>query len=607
MESSSSIEAGAAQRRITARLPRNLRLSLIVCGVAIAVATVVSAFFETDLQPTAGGPQFVGVTAYFFQAQDARCLALIALLLIGFAVLPWPSWVPKPAAMTERRLWIIVFCAAIAVGIIGIVGTQLVFGGYHLARDEVLADFDAIIFRAGKILAPIDPAWRSFSNALEPCFMLPVAQGTGFASAYLPVNAALRAVVGLFGDRSWTSPILAVISVLATYGVGRRLWPSRQDAALVSVLLLATSSQLLVTAMTSYAMTAHLAFNLIWLWLFLRDDRIGHAGALATGFLACGLHQLIFHPLFAAPFILRLWVSGRRPLALVYIAAYTGFSFFWILYWKLVLQAIGMAPALADDVGSGYFAAKILVLLADFNAAGVDLMLKNLLRFVAWQGPALLPLAILAYPALKRDDGIARELLAGLLITLVAMFILLPYQGHGWGYRYVHGLLGSVAFLGGYGWIAVSDRASREERAASRTFLVISSLVASLVLFPMHATAAHDFVLPYRRAVQAIRQSPADVVVVDSAGTFAGQDLVRNDPFLRNRPKVLALDKMTAANIADLCAHDRIAFFDAGQARALGIMLNDKKKETPQHAELRALLKRSCRTEPVLKINGTQH
>ncbi len=606
MQSSSSIEAVAAHRRITARLPPNLRLSLIASGLAIAAATVVSAFFETELLSTIGGPQFVGLTAYFFRAQDAHCLMLVALLLIGLAVLPWPLWTPKPGA--ERRFWIIAFCAALAVAIICIVGTQFVFGGYHLARDEVLADFDALVFRAGRILAPIDPAWRPFSQALEPRFMLPVAQGTGFVSAYLPVNAALRVIVGFFGDRNWTSPILAAISVFATYSVGRRLWPARPGAALVSVLLFATSSQLLVTAMTSYAMTAHLAFNLIWLWLFLRNDRICHAGALATGFFACGLHQLIFHPLFAAPFVFRLWVSGRRPLALVYIMAYTGFGFFWIFYWKLALQASGMAPALADDVGSSYFAARILVLLANFNVAGLDLMLKNILRFVAWQGPALLPLAALAYPALKRGDGIVRELVAGLLLTLAAMFLLLPYQGHGWGYRYIHGLLGSVALLGAYGWIALSERANPAETAATRTFVVASSLIACLVLLPIHAIEAHDFVRPYRKAVQAIMQTPADVVIVDESGVLFGEDLVRNDPLLRNRPKILDLTYLTEANIAALCAtHARIAVFDAEQARAFGIMPGDRKTNIELRARLRALLTRSCATEPVLKINAAQH
>jgi hypothetical protein len=116
---------------------------------------------------------------------------------------------------------------------------------------------------------------------------------------------------------------LAALAVVTNFGVARRLWPTRLDAALISALLVATSSQVLVTSMASYAMTAHLTLNLIWLRMFLRDDKIGHGAAIAVGFLASGLHQLIFHPLFVAPFVVRLWASGRRPLALAYIVRYS--------------------------------------------------------------------------------------------------------------------------------------------------------------------------------------------------------------------------------------------------------------------------------------------
>ncbi|MDQ6702482.1 MAG: hypothetical protein M3Z96_04935, partial [Pseudomonadota bacterium] len=62
--------------------------------------------------------------------------------------------------------------------------------------------------------------------------------------------------------------------------------------------------------------------------------------AIAVGFLASGLHQLIFHPLFVAPFIVRLWASGRRPLALVYIVGYSFICLFWISYWQIMIEAL---------------------------------------------------------------------------------------------------------------------------------------------------------------------------------------------------------------------------------------------------------------------------
>ena len=118
---------------------------------------------------------------------------------------------------------------------------------------------------------------------------------------------------------------------------------------MVGVILLVCSSQFLITAMTPYAMTAHLALNMIWLWLFLRDTRGAHALAAGVAFVACGLHQVVFHPLFAAPFILSLLRARRWKLAGDYGAADARrhVGLFRIFYWSLVLRAVNALAAQA--------------------------------------------------------------------------------------------------------------------------------------------------------------------------------------------------------------------------------------------------------------------
>ena len=64
------------------------------------------------------------------------------------------------------------------------------------------------------------------------------------------MNALLRAAGGLIHAESLVNPLLAGVAVIATYGAGRRLWPDRPQAAAVAAVLLASSSQVLVTAMT---------------------------------------------------------------------------------------------------------------------------------------------------------------------------------------------------------------------------------------------------------------------------------------------------------------------------------------------------------------------
>jgi hypothetical protein len=582
----------------------NLRTALILSALLTASGALIgSAFKFIVISSSVFKDHFVWLTTFFFQTQDRVCLVGMTSLFLALAFMLPTIKTSGIAHIVAARPRMIVWIMALGVFAVGVFGAHAVFNNYDLSRDEILADFDSIIFRTGKFAAVITTEWRPFAAALQPRFMLPIADGA-FASAYLPVNAVFRAIMG-----SITSPLLAAAAIVATFGVARRLWPTRVEVAVLCAVLVATSSQVLITSMTSYAMTAHLALNMIWLWLFLRDDKVGHSGAIASGFLACGLHQLVFHPLFAAPFIARLWLSGRRPLALIYLTSYVAICLFWILYWKLALTWQGLSLQAADDTGPTYFAARVLALLAGFNPAGADLMLKNILRFVVWQSPALLPLSFLAYQAIRRDTGIARELLAGILLTLAAMFILLPFQGHGWGYRYLHGLIGSAALLSGYGWIVLSERTTEDEISKGRMVIAICSAFALFVLLPIHAIQAHYFVLPYFKASEAIARAPTDVVVIDTSRLMYAEDLVRNDPFLRNHPKVLDLLNLSKEDIERLCSRYSGATFDYDQAIDLGMMSNDQATAVADQIRAKSLLARwqgSCGAKRVLPLAQKQ-
>jgi hypothetical protein len=585
---------------------REIRLVLMICALAIALATVLASTFEIPFITTALEPRYTGLTDYFFREQDRLWLLMIAAMLLGLTLLPLPMVGSPSFSVIAHNHVAAVIILALAVLIVGALGTEIVFHGYHLTRDEFLAEFDAKIFASGKFEAPIDPTWQPLAAALEPRFMLSIPRDLGFVSAYLPVNAAFRALVGLVVDSNWTSPLFAAIAALATFGVARLLWPNRIDAAFISALLVATSSQVLVTSMTSYAMTAHLALNMIWLWSFLRDDKSGHGAAIATGFLATGIHQLVFHPLFAAPFIARLWLNKRRSLAYLYVVAYALICLFWIGFWQIILSWQDAPPQVSDETSPVFFLVKVFVLLEGFQWAGFGLMLKNMLRFIAWQSPALLPLAILSHRSIRRGSGIARELAAGLGLTAVAMFVLFPYQGHGWGYRYFHGLIGSAALLAGYGWITLSNNATKDELRAARTMFAICTAAAVFILLPARAIQAHDFAAPYVRAARAIAQAPTDIVIVDESGLLFAEDLVRNDPFLRNRPKVLDLTNLDKAKIAKLCSLYSISLFARPQGVAFGIAANDlstKPSDKLRVEPREALSRTACRVEPVADQN----
>jgi len=510
------------------------------------------------------GAKGQAITLLFFRDQDAPVLlfcsfALVAIYYWRGRLLRWT--VVRPPTYYAALLVFFPLLASAA-------GTYFLFGNYALSRDEVLANFDANFLRTGILAAQVPLEWRPFASAMMPLYMHSVPGDAVWLSGYLPGNAALRAGMDLLVGKSWTNPVLAAIAVMTTFWVARRLWPQSPGRWLLPPLLLATSPQLLTMAMTPYAMTPHLAFNLVWLWCFLRNDRRGDLGALAAGFVATGLHQLIFHPIFVSPFIAELLLARRWRRAGCYIIGYAFIGIFWSSYWQFVLPAMsegGLHRAVAQGVP--HLAEQASGLLASWNVSSALFMVYNLLRFAAWQHLLLLPLVLLSWPAIRRSEGVARPLAAGIVIMLALLLLLIPWQAHGWGYRYLHGFLGSFCLLATYGWAEVRSPSQQRQRNAA---LALTTGLGLLVIWPFQLLTAYKFVEPYRVAQSVIGQSKADVVLVDATGMLAAQDLVRNQPDASNSPKVMDIAQLSEAKIRYLCAHYKIAMFDrrqGGQAK----------------------------------------
>jgi hypothetical protein len=504
------------------------------------------------------------LSVQLFRGQDLGVLVLAAGILL---LLPLVKYAPSMPRLRMSPASLVAAAAVLAL-LVAWAGTWLVFGGYALTRDEIAADFDAAFLARGMLIAPVPAEWQSWVPALMPQFMLPMPASVGWLSAYLPGNSALRAIGIATIGADWVNPILAALAILALYRVGRRLWPESPRLPLMPLLLLASSAQFLTMAMTAYAMTAHLAFNLIWLACFLRRDRRGDVGALAAGFVATGLHQVLFHPLFVFPFIVSMWFSGERRRALAYVGAYAAIGLFWICYWQIALAGLGGGHATPGPGGVGYLVERVRLLLVSINGSAFTLMALNLARMLAWQNLLLVPLALLAWPAIRRGQGIARPLAAGIALTFVTMLILIPWQGHGWGYRYLHGFLGSFALLAAYGWQSLAGTPDQGRRLG---VLVLGSAISLAVLLPIHLIQARDFVVPYRRAYAAIRAAPVDVVLVDGTGLLYAEDLVRNAPDLSNRPRVMDMMALTGPGMVRLCRRYRVARFTAAEGRAWGI------------------------------------
>jgi hypothetical protein len=550
------------------------RAALAIFG-GLLLIVIAMPLFKASIEAAAPTPTML-------YAQDLPLLPLFGLALLAFGT---GRSVRLPYALSTPRGMMIAVLLLFSLCLWGHWG---VFQGVDLSRDEQMATFDAAIYASGRLAAPIPPAWQHLAPALNLLFILPLGDHAEWVSAYLPVNALLRALVGLVTDPAATSPLLVVVGLVALWRIARRLWPDSPGSQLTALLCYLCSSQIIVTGMTTFAMSAHLAFNLVWLWLFLRGSRWGVAAALIVGFLATGAHQPLFHPLFALPFVLDLARQRRWCPFIAYGIAYVAIAAFW-LGWPVWLSGhAGPVPVANDREGVGY-GARLLHALARTGVDGIWTMSANLIRFISWQHLLLVPLILLG-AADRRRWPLIVPLGVGIVLPIMVMALILPWQGHGWGYRYLHPVLGNACLLAGYGW-------RRAEAAGLDLSRVVRwTSIASVPLLSVHAVMAHRLVAAQAVPDLAIARIAADIVVIDDA-PFSG-NLVHNAPGLTNRPIRLGGVELRPADMARVCAGQTIAFIDAPALDSLWLYFMGTRAAAPtahQQALYRAARAAGCR------------
>ncbi|MBR0674349.1 hypothetical protein [Neoroseomonas soli] len=485
-----------------------------------------------------------------FFHQDLPVASVVSIFSLGILVLLWRGWQPRWATPTRALGWRgPALVAAFTFGACLIAGLYAHLG-FDSALDEFMPAFQARIFAAGWLLAPIDPQWEPFAKALQPLFVhFDEARGL-WASAYRPVHAMLRAAALLLGAEQILNPVLAAGSVLLMAHVVQRVFPDRAEAPLLAAVLLASSPQVIFMAASGYSFAAHLFFSLLWLSLFLRGDLVGHAAAALVGAIAIGMHQVHVHPLFAAPFLLaHLFGHYGRSLASLacYAVAYGIALPAWIA-WPEIATAIqtrdlSVLPlSLRDTAYLRNYAEFSGELRQQWKYLVLPEMSTNLLRLAAWISPALLMLSLLALRRMRDLPLTVRLAGLGFVLMVAAHAVLMPYQFQGWGYRYVHPVLGNLVLLA----VAAFPRAGPDRAKASVATVALVGL-SLLVLMPWRFLQVEERIRPRAEAAAFIERLDAEVVLVDVSDIWFGVDLVHNDPFLRNRPLIMAAPVLSEA------------------------------------------------------------
>lgn len=448
---------------------------------------------------------------------------------------------------------------AAATFVVAATGTDLVFHNYALTADEYLADFQSRIFLHGKIQAEVPAQWLPAEHVIRPTFVAYFPATHAWNAPYLPIYAAMRAVFLSVQLQSLLNPLLAAISVIALYGTARNLWPGQKENALAAAALLASSSQFLVMAMTSYAMPAHLALNTTWLWLYSQPDRRRFYLAPVLGVLAIGLHQPIVHALFAAPFLLRLVWQRRWRSTIIFGAIYLIGCAGWYL-WKKHYE-VPPAPSSPAAAGIGH-------MFRLFNPRMAFVQPTNLLLMIAWGSLATPLLVFLGFRRFFRLSPFLQDAALSCLLTFGFYYFFYLDQAHGWGYRYFHGTLACLILVAISGWNALSERVGAPR---ARNFLLLGVACSIVIQLPLRCWQAEGFTRPFARAAAALHAMRTDMVALDPREAWYSGDLIRNDPFLEERPVIVSLYQLNSKAVATLEKAGSVRFIDRKALARFGL------------------------------------
>ncbi len=532
------------------------RILLVLSGVAlagVALAWWLSGTFAGRPDPRTGYSAFYVI----FARDEVWGLALLAAFCLGAALfmfrkkdLPDPTAGASDAAPRDGLVVATIVAFVLAVTALG---THFVCHDYALSADEYMADFQAQIFLRGKISAEIPPQWLDAVRVIKPTYVDYFPAAHAWKATYLPVYAALRAIFQGVYLQSLLNPVLAALAVLALYGAARNIWPNEMQNAFVALLLLGTSAQFLVMAMTAYSMPAHLAFNTIWLWLYSRPDRRRFYLAPIVGVLAIGLHQPIVHALFVAPFLGRLVLQRRWRAVSVFGFIYLLGCAGWYA-WRA-----RFSPPSSGTVAS---------FLRLWNPKMLVIQPMDLLLVVGWSTLATPLLAVLGFSRIFRERPIIQDAALSCALTFGFYYFFYLDQGHGWGYRYFHGAMSCLVLVAVAGWATLVERVGRR---IARNFLTVAVAASVLIVLPLRCFQAETFIRPFARAFEAVHSMDVEVVGIDPRLAWYSADLIRNDPFLEQRPVVAALVRLDPQAVAALTKAGAARFLTREEMEGFGL------------------------------------
>ena len=530
--------------------------------------------FRPTFDPTI--PHQSSFYLYTFTRFEPSALYLFSAFLLActlFVSLGNSQKAPHFRLLASIPLWLpvaaIVFLAAT-------VGRLTIYQNFDLCIDEALNDFEARIMEQHHLGAAVPEKWQGFTKPLSMGYTFYNPAGHYWDSGFLPGFAFLDYLFRQISFDWALSPLLAALSIGILWVLAMRIFPDTGPVAgNIAILLLACSPQFMANAMTKFSWTAHLCGTLTWLWLFTHPNRYLFLLTPIFGALLIGLHQPHVHVLIAAPFIFRLALDRR----------WRAFAWFCLCYlvgafiWYKVLLILRAAPPLAagGDMGNltqppthVFITVVLSLLFCVFHG----------LTALAWSTPLLLPCMTLAVISWKNQPAIIRDALLAVGLTFFFYLLTPRGQGHGWGFRYLHSAYGLMALVAAGGAVTLLRQGLQKEIL----YTVIASALFSLAIqFPYRASEIRSLVRPLALTWDYISHQKCDFVILKTSDFWYSWDLIRNDPWLQQKPFVFNNDQLTQEQRALLYSTGTVRVIGADDVARFGVIVSDPaKKPKPQ-------------------------
>jgi hypothetical protein len=520
--------------------------------------------------------KFVSLFYEQFAEMEAPAFAVVALFagVVLFAL--WRSRqagdVP-PAAPARSRLMPAAVCMALATVAVCAIGFVVVFHRYYQADDEFSAWFQAHIFAHGDRVATVPTDWCRWMPAAMPT-SIRAGGACHWELSFLPIHSMVRSVFLRLNADMFAAPVTAAISIILLASIARRVWPDKPVRTWAALLAFATSGQLLFMSMTMWSMPTHLLVALIWLRLYVEDRPWSVVLLPLVGFVALGVHSPIPHGLWVVPFLLRYWRDKRWGWATYTTLGYAVVVAYWAheMGYGAGAALPSATPGTLSTIGNASIAAAGAV-RAPFRMPGELHGLTTAMHIsliAAWSAPLTMILMVTAMAAWRRLDSFTRDCALGVLVIIAARFFVVTPQGEGWGYRFIYNALGNIAIVAGVGAEILAVAIGRQ---AMRRLVAAQCAVAILILVPLRGIQIERQIAPNARAVAWMQQLPADVVVFPWERVAWGRQMLRNDPYLRNRPVMVGQVELGDTGLAQLQARfpGRVRVVTAAELARFGL------------------------------------